>query len=161
MVHSLATAYHMVSDREYFSRERKKKGTNPDADLGGRLVHEGRRQIYITQLHMSSSCVNDRYAESPVCVKEKNGHTKLGLIYVAAPIALTLRGPKLLRHNGTTTGPNGVIENPGVPILRTNGRTEMRRRDIDSIDATPAVTVRSDRSCVSPEEMDYIEFRIA
>ena len=110
---------------------------------------------------MSSSCVHDRYAESPVCVNEENGHAKLDLICVAAPIALALRRPKLLRHNGTTTGPNGVIENPGVSILRTNGRTEMRRRNKDRISATPAVTDRYDRFCVSPEEMDYIEFRIA
>ena len=116
--------------------------------------------MYATQLHISISCVHDRYAESPVCVNEENGHAKLGLIYVAAPISLALRGPKPLRHNGTTTGPNSVIENPGVSILRTNGRAEMRRRNKDRIGATP-VTDRSDRRCIFLEEMDYIEFRIA
>ena len=112
----------------------------------------------LTQLHMSSSCVHDRYAETPVHVNEENGHAELHLIHVAAPIALALRSPKLLRYNGTTS-PNSIIENTGVSIPRTNGRTEVRRRNKDRIGASP-VTGRFDRCCISPEEMDYIEFRM-
>jgi hypothetical protein len=108
---------------------------------------------------MSSSCVHDRYAETSVHVNEEDGHAELHLIYVAASIALSLRSPKLLRYNGTT-GPDRVVENPGVSILRTNGRTEMRRRNEDQIGAAP-VTHCSDRCCISPEEMDYIGFRIS
>jgi len=111
------------------------------------------------QLHKSSSCVHDRYAETPVTVNEENGHVELHLIHVAAPIALALRGPRLLRYNGTTS-PNSVIENPGVSILRMNGRTEIRRRNKDRIDTIP-VTDRLDRCCITPEEMDYIEFGIS
>src|SRR5450756_538576 len=119
---------YMVSDGEHIVE--RKPGTNPDADLGRGLVDKGRRQICVTQLHMSSSCVHDRYAETPVHVNEEDGHAELRLIYVAAPIALSLRSPKLLRYNGTTS-PDSVIENPGVSILRTDGRTDMRRGNKD------------------------------
>jgi hypothetical protein len=135
--------YHMVSNREQVAE--RKPGTDPDVDLGGGFVHKGRRQIYVTQLHLSSSCVHDRYAETPIPVNEEHGHAELGLIHVAVAIAaaLALRSPKPLRYNGTTS-PNSVVENPGVSILRTNGRTEMRRGNKDRIGAIP-ITNRLDR----------------
>ena len=147
----------MVSESEHVAEG--KPGTNPDADLSRYLVNNGRRQMCVTQLHMSRSCVHNRYAETPININEENGHAKLRLIHVAAPIALALGSPQLLLHNGTTR-PNNVIENPGVSIWRTNGRTEMRRRNKDRIGAAP-VTDRFDRCRISPEEMDYIEFRIS
>jgi hypothetical protein len=149
--------YHIVSDREHIAE--RKPGTNPHVDLDGSLIDEGRRQICVTQVHMSCSCVHDRYAETTIHVNEENGHVVPHLIHVAAPIVLAPRSQKLLRYNGTTS-PNSVIEDPGVSILRTNRRTEIRRRNKDRIGAIP-VTDCLDRCCISLEETDYIEFRIS
>ena len=150
MPYTVSNSEHVVENRP---------GTNPDADLGRGLVDKRRRQMRVTQLHMSCECVHDRYAETPIHIDEKNGHAELRLVHVAAPIALALRRPKLLSHNGATR-PNNVIENPGVSELRTNGRTEVRWRNKDRICAIP-VTDRLDRRCIALEEMHYIKFRIS
>ena len=55
MVHSPATAYHIVSDREQVIAEEENQAQTPMRILAVSLVDKGRRQIYVTQLHLSSS----------------------------------------------------------------------------------------------------------
>jgi hypothetical protein len=82
------------------------------------------------------------------------------LIHIAAPVALALRKPELLRYNGTP-GPNGIIEKPGIlSVYQKSGRCIMRRT-IKDVEGATLVTDCLDQWCIYFEEVDQITFRIS
>jgi hypothetical protein len=115
----------------------KRLNTNTDADLERGPIVKRYRLICTLQRHLPCSGVRDRNAYAPIRVDEEDGKVQLRLFEIAAPIALTLRGPKLLRYNRTNShnGPDasvllaalGVVEKPsGAFIHDTRGPTVIR-----------------------------------
>lgn len=128
-------------------------GTNADADLDrglvGKLWWECAMELYVAQ-----SGAHDRYAhwQAPIRVNEKYGHTELGLLHIAATIALALREPKLLRHNGTASLNNSIIKKPRASsIYRMRGRT-IERRLIKRVEGATLVT-----DCLDVGHASYVE----
>jgi hypothetical protein len=92
------------------------------------------------QLYVAQSSAHDRYAQAPIRVKKEHRHTELGLLHIAAAVALALTKPKLLRHNGTAILKNSIIKKPRAPsIYRMRGRTIVRRL-IMSVEGATLVT---------------------
>ena len=109
------------------------------------------------QLHISCSGVHDGYAQAPTRINEEHRHIDLRLIRIAAAtriaLALALRRPKLLGHNGAAA-PDSIIENPRVlSVYQKRGR-DIMRRTIEDVEGAALMTDRPHRGCVYCEELD-------